>query len=136
MKTKFEEIYNTLQGEYQGYMQLSDKKLSKNFVCKTKQKLKPLDIGDSFVVEACFFDGDESINIRQVNDGYKVVKAKLSDFSKENVTKNEFLTNGYGKVKIATIWEGKGDEHCKNYDVLTPILQLFAGFSTKQGEEQ
>lgn len=128
MKTKFEEIYNTLQGEYQGYIQLSDRKLNEDYVYKTKQKLKPLDLGSSYVVEACFFDDDESISIRQVNDGYKVVRAKLSDFDKENITENEFFTNGYGKVKIVTIWEEKKDENCKNYNVLTPTLQLFAGF--------
>lgn len=132
MKTKFEEIYNELQGEYVGYIQISDKKLEKSFVYQKPQKLEPLNLANSFVVEACFFDGKESIHIRQVNNEYKVTKVNLDEISDNFKSIETFLSDGYGKVKIATIWEEQDDEFCNNYKVLKPTKQVFAGF--KKGE--
>lgn len=139
MKTKFEKIYNELKDEYVGYIQLSDRKLSKDFVYQTPQKLKPLNLSKSYVIQACFFDGNNCINIRQVNDDYKVVKVSLNEIEKEHKTTECFLTNGYGKAKIVTIWEELEDE-CSSQDgkklkVLRPTKQVFAGFAGENDEK-
>lgn len=133
MKAKFEQIYNELKGEYVGYIQLSDEKLRKEYVFKDFTKLKPLNFSKSYVIQACFFDGNNCIDIRQTNDDYKVVKVSLDEIEKENKTSECFLTNGYGRVKIVTIWEELEDE-CSSQDgkklkVLRPTKQVFAGFA-------
>ena len=85
------------------------------------------------MIEACFFDGDRSITIRQVNNKFVVIDEKLSSFNKENITSENFIAKSLEenivlKAKITQIWEEKEDEYCINLKVLKPTIQLFSGF--------
>ncbi|WP_434241380.1 TIGR04423 family type III CRISPR-associated protein [Aliarcobacter cryaerophilus] len=136
MKTKeqLKEFYESLSGLFEGYIQMSDKKLDNIF--SSKQLLpawKDLHNENNFILEACLFDGDRSITIRQVNDKFAVIDKKLSDFKEEQKTTQIFLAksneeNVNLKAKITQIWEEKEDENCENIKVLKPTLQLFSGF--------
>ncbi|RXJ95767.1 TIGR04423 family type III CRISPR-associated protein [Arcobacter sp. AHV-9/2010] len=136
MKTKKElkEFYEGLKEEFEGYIQMSDEKLNKIFT--TKQSLpswNTLHNGKNFILEACLFDADRSITIRQVNDKFAVIDEKLSDFKDEHKTQEQFLAKSIEKninlkAKITQIWEEKEDEYCLNIKVLKPTLQLFSGF--------
>ena len=137
MKTneQLKEFYNSLlSSSFEGYIQMSDEKLNKIF--DTKETLPTWDSlhnNNNFILEACFFDGDRSITIRQVNDKFAVIDKKLSDFEKENITKENFIAKSMEdkvelKVTISQIWEEKEDENCENLKVLKPTIQLFSGF--------
>jgi CRISPR type III-associated protein (TIGR04423 family) len=141
MKTleQLKEFYESLSSEFEGYIQMSDEKLNKVFT--SKQKLPSWDSlhnGKNFIFEACLFDGDRSITIRQVNDKFAVIDKKLSQYQKENITTQSFLTTAYSKANISQIWEEKEDENCLNKLVLKPTIQLFTGFQKAelQGESK
>lgn len=135
MKT-YEEIKNfyiNLEGKFEGYFQMSDEKLNK--VYQEKQTLpswEDLHEDKNFILEACLFDGNRSITIRNIGNSFVLIDKNISDFKEENITKQSFITNGYKEVIISQIWEEKEDENCLNIKVLKPTLQLFSGF--KKGE--
>ncbi|MDX4050738.1 TIGR04423 family type III CRISPR-associated protein [Aliarcobacter skirrowii] len=142
MKTlkDLQKIYEELKGEFEGYIQISNKKL--DYIFSTKQTLpswEEIHKEKGFIVEACLFDGDRSITIRQINDKYAVIDKKLSDFIKEQKTTQTFLAKSLEdkvnlEAKITQIWEEKEDENCLNIKVLKPTLQLFSGF--EKGENK
>ncbi|AXX84696.1 TIGR04423 family type III CRISPR-associated protein [Aliarcobacter skirrowii] len=135
MKT-YEEIKNfyiNLEGKFEGYFQMSDEKLNK--VYQEKQTLpswEDLHEDKNFILEACLFDGNRSITIRNIGNSFVLIDKNISDFKEENITKQSFITNGYKEVIISQIWEEKEDENCLNIKVLKPTIQLFSGF--KKGE--
>lgn len=112
---------NCLKG-YQGYIQMSDKPISniwKNFS----------DISFShasgFVYEAHFFNGADSVSIKQINSSWLVDETKnvpLTD------TQTYFAKDGL-KVQMAQIWEEVEDELCEGMKVLKLEKVVFAGFA-------
>ena len=138
MKTleQLKEFYENLSSEFEGYIQMSDEKLNKVFT--SKQKLPSWDSlhnGKNFIFEVCLFDGDRSITIRQVNNKFAIIDKRLSEYQKENITTQSFLTTAYAKVNIAQIWEEKNDENCLDMKVLKPTIQLFVGFNSQEKGE-
>ncbi|PWE19398.1 TIGR04423 family type III CRISPR-associated protein [Aliarcobacter skirrowii] len=137
MKT-YEEIKNfyiNLEGKFEGYFQMSDEKLNK--VYQEKQSLpswEDLHEDKNFILEACLFDGNRSITIRNIGNSFVLIDKNISDFKEENITKQSFITNGYKEVIISQIWEEKEDENCLNIKVLKPTIQLFSGF--EKGENK
>ncbi len=137
MRTKEElkECYEGLSDLFEGYIQMSDEKLNKIFSSKqTLPSWEDLHKNKNFILEACLFDGDRSITIRQINDKFVVIDKKLSDFSEENKKEEKFLAKSNEKnieliAKITQIWEEKEDENCENIKVLKPTLLLFSGFA-------
>ncbi len=127
-KEKYENIKDV-----EGYIQLSGKKLE-IFENKTLPTWEDLHQNNNFIIEAHFFDKKEnkSISIKQINDTYKYFEKVLSKDELENV--NIYKAKKTKKVKIATIWEEKVDEHCENFKVLKPTCQVFVGF--EKGEEK
>ncbi|MFA7090821.1 MAG: TIGR04423 family type III CRISPR-associated protein [Arcobacteraceae bacterium] len=137
MKTleELKKFYDELKGQFEGYIQMSNEKLNK--ILTSKQSLLSWDSlhkDKNFIFEACLFDGDRSITIRQVNDKFAVIDKKLSNFNKENITSEYFVAKSLEekvelKVKFSQIWEEKKDENCENIKVLKPTLLLFSGFT-------
>ena len=135
MKTleQLKEFYESLSSEFEGYIQMSNEKLNKVFT--SKQKLPSWDSlhnGKNFIFEACFFDGDRCLTIRQMNNAFVVIDEKLSNY--ENKTEEIFIAKSLEnnmklKAKITQIWEEKEDKNCENLQVLKATLLLFSGFT-------
>ncbi|WP_418179160.1 TIGR04423 family type III CRISPR-associated protein [Aliarcobacter lanthieri] len=139
MKTleELQKFYEELKDEFVGYIQMSNKKLDDIFSIKqTLPSWEEIHKEKGFIVEACLFDGDRSITIRQINDKFAVIDKKLSDFSEEQKTTQTFLAKSLEKdvnleAKITQIWEEAKDENCLDIKVLKPTIQLFSGFKPK-----
>lgn len=137
MKTKeqLKDFYEGLSNLFEGYIQMSDEKLDKIFSSKqTLPTWENLHENKNFILEACLFDGDRSITIRQINDKFAIIDKKLSDFSDENKKEEIFIAKSTEKdvnlkAKITQIWQEKEDKNCENLQVLKPTLLLFSGFT-------
>jgi CRISPR type III-associated protein (TIGR04423 family) len=135
MKTfnELKSFYENLNGEFEGYIQMSDGKLDKIFSSKqTLPSWEDLHKNKNFIFEACFFDGDRSLTIRQMNNAFVVIDEKLSNY--ENKTEEIFIAKSLEnnmklKAKITQIWEEKEDKNCENLQVLKATLLLFSGFT-------
>ena len=135
MKTfnELKSFYESLNGEFEGYIQMSDEKLDKIFSSKqTLPSWEDLHKNKNFIFEACFFDGDRSLTIRQINNAFVVIDEKLSNY--ENKTEEIFIAKSLEnnmklKAKITQIWEEKEDKNCENLQVLKATLLLFSGFT-------
>ncbi|WP_066350192.1 TIGR04423 family type III CRISPR-associated protein [Aliarcobacter skirrowii] len=140
MKTidELKEFYENLKDKFEGYIQMSDEKLNEIF--SSKQVIptwEDLHKNNNFILEACLFDGDRSITIRQINDKFLVLDEKVSNFS--NTSEEFFVAKSIEKninlkAKITQIWEEKEDKNCLDIKVLKPTLQFFSGFS--KGDEK
>ena len=139
MKTfdELKDFYKSLSNKYEGYIQMSDEILNKIF--SVKQILPSWEDlhKNNFIIEALLFDGERSINIRQINDKYTIIDQNISSY--KNISEEFFIAKSLEdninlKAKIIQVWEDIEDENCLNIKVLKPTLQLFAGFST--GEDK
>lgn len=129
-QNELKQFYEGLGGRWEGYIQLSDRRIEHIF--ETPAVLpawETLHNGVNFIFEACLFDGDRSITIRQLNDAFVVVDAKLSKFLPEQRQVQTYLTEGCRPVLMTQVWELRADELCEGMETLVPTLQLFSGFS-------
>jgi len=120
-QTEILDYINTLKG-YQGYIQMSDERIENIW----------RDFGDiaiapqsGFVYEAHFWNGKDSIAIRQINDSWLVDKS--DNVPLEDTETYHTITSGL-KVKMAQIWEEEADEHCEGMMVKKLKKVVFAGF--------
>ena len=110
---------NNLKG-YEGYIQFSDRPIEDVYKTKSDIQIEPK---NGFVYEAHFFNGTDSISIRQINDSWFVDETK--NVSLED-TQHYF--SKYGKVRMAQIWEEEIDLLYKDLPVLKLKKVVFAGF--------
>ena len=130
MKTKYtyEEKENLIKDinelkEYEGYVQFSHRPIDLERDLFPRTTDIELDNQQSFVYEAHFCNGQESIMIRQQNADWVV--------SKTDISSAEFETfHGIAglKVNMAQIWEEKPDELCEGMKVNKLQKVVFAGF--------
>jgi len=109
--------------DYEGYVQFSDSKIRECDIFKGFQDIK-LTPTKGFIYEAHFYNGQDSITIRQINDSWivdKNIDIPLTD------TETFYAKDGL-KVKMAQIWEAKADEFCEGMRVKKLIKVVFAGF--------
>ncbi|CAA6800685.1 MAG: Unknown protein [uncultured Sulfurovum sp.] len=143
LRKKFEVIYNALNGEYVGYIQMSDKRIQ-HIYTKSK-KLWGLDAlyEDSqgnktdvnYVLEMALFHEStkQSILVRQHNNGWLYKEETINDSmpieSFYTITSDKF------KMKMAQVWEPKKNEFCLDWEVMELQCLMFAGFETPKGEK-
>jgi CRISPR type III-associated protein (TIGR04423 family) len=128
---KVVEYINKLEG-YRGYVQFSHRPLEQKDIFEDKDP----DIAEikSFVYEAHFCNGNESIMIRQQNAEWVISKTDISTVVKENkefyaLEKTTLLTDVKSNwVKMAQIWESKEDALCDEMNVMKLQKVVFAGF--------
>jgi len=116
------EYINELK-EYEGYVQFSHRPIDLERDLFPRTTDIELDNQQSFVYEAHFCNGQESIMIRQQNADWVV--------SKTDISSAEFETfHGIAglKVNMAQIWEEKPDELCEGMKVNKLQKVVFAGF--------
>ncbi len=123
MKKNREEILDYINGlkGYQGYVQFSDRPIEDIFKDYTNIKIK--DKG-GFVYEAYFFNGSDSITIKQINDSWIVDETKNIPLLETQV----YLTKDKIKIKMAQIWKSEEDKLCEDMKVLKLDKVVFAGF--------
>lgn len=119
-QTEIIDYINTLKG-YQGYIQMSDRPISDIWTSYSDIYFTPQ---CGFVFEAYFFNGKDSIAIKQINDSWLVGEVKnipLTDIQTYHAI-NKL------KVKMAQIWEAENDPFCEDMLVLKLKKVVFAGF--------
>ena len=125
-----------LTGKYEGYIQMSDRRIEKVFT--SPQSLPMWDTlhnGVNYILEMALFDPDDSrsILIRQHNADWLVINVVLN--ANEPLTSYYTVTSDTPKMKIAQIWEEEENVFCFNMNVWEPKYLLFAGFEEVQGGE-
>lgn len=128
---KKEDIVKTINEkyrDYEGYIQFSHRPIDKEKdIFHSGRKVEISDEG-GFVYEAHFFNGAESISIKQINDGWLVATTPFSEVkNKETDIQTYHAINGL-KVKMAQIWEEENDPLCENMKVNKLKKVVFAGF--------
>ena len=121
-KEEIIEYINNLKN-YQGYVQFSDTKIRDCDIFKNYQDIK-LTNTDGFVYEAHFYNGTDSIAIRQINDTFYINE-------EENVSLEDtqiYIGIDNLKIRMAQIWEEKEDNLCENMKVKKISKVVFAGF--------
>jgi len=132
---------NTLEG-YRGYVQFSHRSIVKEDVFEDRNPCVKDEQG--FVFEAHFFNGKESIMIRQQNAYWVVLLTPILDidskdieyFALEKTTHLEKIQSNW--VKMVQIWTEERDPLCEDMEVLKLQKVVFAGFSVeeKKGESK
>ena len=127
-RDELEEFYNSLNEEYEGYIQMSDRRIENIFESSSKlPKWDDLHQDNNFILELALFDKNtnRSILIREANGSWSVIDRVLND----NEPIDSFYTLRENlKMKMAQIWEEEDDEFCLGMRVLEFKYLLFAGF--------
>ena len=119
------EYINSLEG-YEGYVQFSDRPIENIWTQKSNIST---DAKDGFVYEAHFYNGSDSISIKQVNDVWLVDETKDTPLTDTQ----DFVGINNLKVKMAQIWEAKVDPLCEGMKVKKLKKVVFVGF--EKGEK-
>ena len=134
-KDELEKYYNTLEDEFEGYIQISDERIKHIFKTHTKlPKWEELHSGGNYILEMALYNpkNKQSILIRQQNDHWFIIEKELKG---DEPTDSFFTLEDNLKMKIAQIWEEEKDEFCNNWNVLEPKYLLFAGFKSTKGDK-
>ncbi len=126
MKKNREEIVayiNALNG-YEGYIQYSHRAIDFDKDVFAKDDTIAVETEKGFVYEAHFFNGTQSIKVRQFNNEWCV--DVTDNVPMTDVDTVDALSNF--KVKMAQVWESKADKYCKDMQVQTLDKVVFAGF--------
>lgn len=145
LRAKFETIYSGLDGEYEGYIQMSDKRIEHVYVqAKELPTLEELYVDVkgkktevNYVLEMALYDAKttNSILIRQHNDDFLVLKKELKDVDEKDIDSFYTVTSNTPKMKIAKIWEEEKSEfRPDDMKILVPKALMFAGFESKGGK--
>lgn len=113
---------NNLKG-YQGYIQYSNRAIENIWTSYADISCDPK---NGFVYEAHFFNGADSIAIRQVNGDWLVAITDISNASDDD-KQTYHAINGL-KVKMAQVWIDEPDENCCGMMVKKLKKVVFAGF--------
>jgi len=122
-KLEIVQLINDKLQNFEGYVQFSHRPIDKNrdiFIGKNPK----VEDEKGFIYEAHFYNGSESISIRQVNDGWLVDEHKNTSL---NDTQIYMGIDGL-KIKMAQIWKAESDELCEGMEVMKLKKVVFAGF--------
>jgi CRISPR type III-associated protein (TIGR04423 family) len=142
-KSELKKYYETLEDEYEGYVQMSDSRFKDEHLFYHKKSLPPWGVlhptDINYILEMALFDGSKSILIRQHNANFLVWEKDLD--GKEDMDAYFIVTDKEHKkkMKIAQIWEEASSEFCEvdgeALKALEPKYLMFAGFEDDKGKE-
>jgi len=127
MRKDREEIENYINKlkSYEGYVQFSHRPIDlKKDIFPKSDDIDENDFKDGFIYEVHFFNGKDSITIKQINESWLVDKV-------ENIPLKDtqtYMGINNLKIKMAQIWEEKPDELCEGMEVKKLQKVVFAGF--------
>ena len=114
---------------YEGYIQFSDTKIRDCDIFKKEDHIsQKLQLTNGFIYEAHFYNGQESIMIRQINDSWIVSKTDISNVENSDIEAYISDIKDCPKIKMAQIWEEEADEFCKGMMVKKLKKVVFSGF--------
>ena len=113
---------NGLKG-YEGFVQFSNTKIRECDIFKEFQDIKLTPI-KGFIYEAHFYNGTDSITIKQANDSWLVDEVKNTSLEDTQT----YIGINDLKIKMAQIWEPNADELCEGMEVKKLQKVVFAGF--------
>jgi len=125
------ECINSLKG-YQGYVQFSHRQIIKDKDIFIDENPKVEDEA-GFIYEAHFYNGTDSITIKQVNDNWIVDKIKNTPLDDTQTYLSDVKGFDY-KIRMAQIWEAEKDDFCEDMEVKKLKKVVFAGF--EKGESK
>jgi len=128
MQKNREEVINYINElkEYQGFVQFSDTKIRECDIFKEFQDIK-LTTTNGFVYEAHFYNGKDSITIKQINNYWLVDEIKNTTLSDTQSYLSDIEEFNY-MIKMAQIWEAKPDDLCEGMEVMKLQKVVFVGF--------
>jgi len=119
------EYINNLKG-YQGYVQFSHRAIDlKKDIFPRKDDIKD---EKGFIYEAHFYNGIDSITIKQVNDSCLISKTYIPNIKDEDRQTYISEVEGCSNIIMAQIWEATPDELCEGMEVMKLKKVVFAGF--------
>jgi len=128
-KESIKTYINSLKN-YQGYIQFSDTPIRECDIFREFQDIK-LSLTKGFIYEAHFFNGEDSIAIKQVNNTWIVDDVKKVDTTNKKI----YHAIENLEVEMAQIWEAEEDEFCENMKVKKLKKVVFAGFKSKNKQK-
>ena len=124
-KTEIIEYINSLKG-YQGYVQFSHRPIDKDKDIFVDNNPKVED-EQGFIYEAHFYNGKDSITIKQVNNNWLVDKIENIPLDDTQSYLSDIKDFNY-KIRMAQIWEAQPNDLCEGMEVKKLIKVVFAGF--------
>jgi len=131
MKKSSEEIIEYINSlkNYEGYIQFSDTKIRDCDIFKKEDNIsQKLQLTNGFIYEAHFYNGQESIMIRQINNSWIVSKTDILNISQNDIKSYISDITDLPKIKMAQIWEEEADKFCNGMMVKKLKRVVFAGF--------
>jgi len=132
MKKTREEIIDYINAlkDYQGYVQFSHRPIDKDrdiFIDKNPK----VENENGFTYEAHFYNGKDTITIKQINEYWLVDETKDIPLSDIQSYITEIKNFNY-RVRMAQIWEEENDELCEGMKVKRLKRVVFAGFEKEK----
>ena len=134
MKKSREEIIEYINSlkNYEGYIQFSDTKIRDCDIFKKEDNIsQKLQLTNGFIYEAHFYNGQESIMIRQINNSWIVSKTDILNISQNDIKSYISNITDLPKIKMAQIWEEEADKFCNGMMVKKLKRVVFAGFENE-----
>lgn len=128
-----QEVINYINNlkNYCGYIQFSDEKIRECDIFKEYQDIQLVQT-KGFIYEAHFWNGTDSISIKQINNSWIISENK--NISQNDIQK--YIAKDGLKVKMAQIWDTVEDEFCEGMQVKKLKKVVFAGFDNIQQKNE
>ncbi len=128
MESKYTDTETLIQDinklkNYQGFVQFSDRRIEDVFEKFSDIKVEAK---KGFVYEAHFYNGKDSITIKQINHYWLVDEIKNISLDDTQI----YIGINNLKVKMAQIWEAQSDELCVGMEVMKLKKVVFVGFTS------
>ena len=120
-------IINEKYKDYEGYVQFSHRPIDKEKDIFFEGKKVNISDEDGFIYEAHFYNGQDSITIKQINDYWLVDKEENTPLNDKQIYLSAIKDFNYN-VKMAQIWEEVEDKLCEGMKVKKLKKVVFVGF--------
>ncbi len=105
-------IINEKYKDYEGYVQFSHRPIDKEKDIFFEGKKVNISDEDGFIYEAHFYNGTESIQIKQINDSW-LISTSVNISDKDIQLYVSDIKDFNYKIKMAQIWEAEEDLLCE-----------------------
>lgn len=126
------------QGEYTGYIWMSDETTCKVFKNQSLDNVLPNKIGNPYIAEGFLCNDKWSYSIKFLNGKYHFSKFNLEKLKGVEYESHEYLPSfkdkEVKKICFNEYWRPEKDERCNGFETLKPSEFVFVGFKMKANE--